>query len=101
MTVRTGAVKLSTIATLDGMPLNADYLLRVKERLDARGVQETPDEVREETAAMCYEAMDRAERARDLRARGNALLDEASAEIEEAEALTNTSRQTINRRMGL
>jgi hypothetical protein len=44
--------------------------------------------------------MDRAERAKDLRARGNALLDEAAAEIEEAEALTNTNRQTINRRMG-
>ncbi|MDW9481737.1 hypothetical protein GOB57_24115 [Sinorhizobium meliloti] len=100
MTVRTGTVKLSTVAALDGKPLNAGYLLRVKERLDVRGAQETPDEVREESAHMCYEAMDRAERAKVLRARGNALLDEAAAEIEEAEALTNTNRQTINRRMG-
>lgn len=99
--VRTGTVKLSTLTALDGTPLNADHLLRVKERLEVRGAQETPDEVHEETAAMCYEAMDRVERAKDLRTRGKALMEEAAAEVAEAETLTNTSHQTIGRRMGL
>ncbi|MCZ7862393.1 hypothetical protein O9X98_13550 [Agrobacterium salinitolerans] len=97
---RTGTVNLSSIATLEGMPLNADFLLRVKERLVARGAEESPAEFREETAAMCYEAMDRAERARGLKAAGKALLEEAEAEMQEAEALTNTRRETLTNRMG-
>ncbi|MNL80999.1 hypothetical protein D3C87_2079900 [compost metagenome] len=83
------------------MPLNADYLLRVKERITARGAEETPSEFREEAAAMCYEAMDRAERAKALKAAGQALIDEANAEMDEAEALTNVKRETITRRMGM
>lgn len=98
---RTGTVKMSSIAALDGMPLNADYLLRVKERIIARGAEETPSEFREEAAAMCYEAVDRAERARGLKAAGKALINEANAEMDEAEALTNVNRETIARRMGM
>jgi hypothetical protein len=97
----TGTVNLSSIAALEGAPLNPDYLLRVKERIVARGVDETPAEVREEAAAMAYEAMDRMERAKGLRAAGKALMDEAAAETMEAEELTNKSAQTISRRMGL
>ncbi|MCV9964069.1 hypothetical protein OIU34_19495 [Pararhizobium sp. BT-229] len=98
---RTGTVNMSSIAALEGMPLNADYLLRVKERITARGAEETPSEFREEAAAMCYEAMDRAERARELKAAGQALIEQANSEMEEAEALTNTNRETIKRRMGI
>jgi hypothetical protein len=98
---RTGTVNLSSIAALDGMPLNPDYLLRVKERIVARDADETPEEVREEAAAMAYEAMDRIERAKGLRAAGKALMDEAAAETTEAEALTNKSAAAISRRMGL
>ncbi|MBY3432913.1 hypothetical protein HFN89_01815 [Rhizobium laguerreae] len=98
---RTGTVNLSSIAALDGMPLNPDYLLRVKERIVARGAEETPSEFREESAAMTYEAMDRMERAKGLRAAGKALIDEASTETGEAEALTNKSAAALSRRMGL
>lgn len=98
---RTGTVNLSSITSVDGMPLNADYLLRVKERIVARSAEEAGLEFREEAAAMCYEAMDRVERAKVLKSAGNALLKEAADEVAEAEALTNTSRQTISRRMGL
>lgn len=98
---RTGTANMSSIATVEGMPLNADYLLRVKERIVARGANESPGEFREEAAAMCYEAMDRAERARELKAAGKALLDEAEADMQEAEALTNVNRETITRRMGI
>lgn len=98
---RTGTVKLSSITAIEGMPLNADYLLRVKERFIARGAEETQSEFREETAAMCYEAMDRSERALKLKAAGKALMDEAEAEFQEAEALTNTRRDTLAKRMGL
>lgn len=97
---RTGTVNMSSIAAVEGMPLNADYLLRVKERLVARGAEETPAEFREEAAAMCYEAIDRAERSRELKAAGKALLEEAEAEMQEAEALTNTRRETLASRMG-
>jgi hypothetical protein len=98
---RTGTVNISSIAALDGMPLNPDYLLRVKERIVARGADETPEEVREEAAAMAYEAMDRIEHAKGLRAAGKALMAEAAAETTEAEELTNKSAATISRRMGL
>lgn len=98
---RTGTVSLSSIAALEGLPLNPDYLLRVKERIVARGAEESPSEFREETAAMCYEAIDRAERAKELKTTGKALIAEADAELEEAEGLTNLSRETIVRRMGI
>ncbi|MNW09431.1 hypothetical protein D3C71_2064230 [compost metagenome] len=49
---------------------------------------------------MCYEAMERAERAMALKAVGKALMDEAEAEMQEAEALTNTRRETLASRMG-
>jgi hypothetical protein len=74
----TGTVNLSSIATIEGMPLNADYLLRVKERITARGADESPSEFREEAAAMTYEAMDRAERAMELKATAKALNEEAA-----------------------
>lgn len=48
---------------------------------------------------MCYEAIDRAERSRELKAAGKALLDEAEAEMQEAESLTNTRRETLAKRM--
>jgi hypothetical protein len=98
---RTGTVNISSITSLVDTPLNADYLLRVKERLTARGVEETPTEFKEEAAAMSYEAMDRAERAKSLKAAGQALIDEANSEMEEAEALANMNRDRITRRMGM
>lgn len=39
---RTRTVNMSSIVAVEGMPLNADYLLRVKERLVACGAEETP-----------------------------------------------------------
>ena len=91
---RCGTVKMSTIGALKGQPFNADYLLRVKDRLDARGADENPDEVREEAAAMHFEAVDRVERAREMRTAAAELEGRARAEEEEAMALANVNRPT-------
>ena len=98
---RHGTVKLSSIAGLEGTPLNPDYLLRVKERLDARDAEETPESFREEAAAMRYEAADRLANAKVLKVKGEAILAESRAERHEAEAMTNTSAQTLSRRLGM
>lgn len=98
---RHGTVNLSSIAALEGMPLNPDYLLTVKERLVAKDIAESADSFREEAALMCYEAMDKLEESKRLAAEGNAKLAEARSMENEAERLTNTSAQTMSRRMGL
>lgn len=98
---RFGTVKMSSIAALEGAPLNPTYLLNIKERLDARDAEETPETFKEEAAAMYYEAMDKVSNAQRLSAESQALAVAAKAEREEAEALTNTPAPTIARRMGL
>jgi hypothetical protein len=98
---RFGTVKMSSIGALQGSPLNPHYLLNIKERLDARDAEETPENFREEAAAMYFEAQDRIANAKRLSEESQRLAEQARAEREEAESLCNTSAQTIARRMGI
>jgi hypothetical protein len=91
---------MSTVEALRGKPLNAEHLLSLKRRLDARGAAETPGEAQEEEAAMRFEAMDRAERARGLRDDAAALVAEARREEAEAMTLANAGDASAVLRMG-
>lgn len=93
-----GVVKMSTVAAA-GNTLNATHLLRIKERLDARGADETPEEVRSEIASMDAEAADKISHARELRDQANELLATARAEEADAEELGDARRNTLARRM--
>jgi hypothetical protein len=94
-------VKMSSIMALEGKPLNARHLIRLKRRLDARDADETLRNIKEETASMCFEALDRLQKASSLRQRVALMTKVARFEEEEAEDLTNTAKQTIVLRSGL
>ena len=97
---RFGVVNSSTIAQANGT-LNPDYLLRIKERITERGAVETPSVVREEINEMKSEAQERMNKSLEARERGNALLQEARDEQNEAEALSNMPSQTLIKKMGM
>lgn len=86
---KVATMKLSSLLELDGMPLNPDHVVRIKDRMFEKGVDETPSAVAEEAAAMAYEAKDRVAAARQMRDQAADLLEKARAEEAEAETLSN------------
>lgn len=94
-----GVVKSSTINAIPGQAWNVNYILKMKERLDEKGREETPDAIKEEIASMRYEAMDRVDRARELSDQAERLMEQARAERAEAESLANQDYRTIERKM--
>jgi hypothetical protein len=94
-------VKFSTLGAVPHAPWDAAFLIRVKNRLDELGLEETPDNVRETTALMRGEAEERVRLARGKRQQSEALLIEARTLEAEAEEMTAEKTSVISRRIGL
>lgn len=94
-----GTVKASTIASVPGKNWNPEFILKLKDRLDMKGVEETPDNVQEEVAIMSAEAMDRVAKAKQLQDEANQLETEARAERLVAEELTSETHASLSRKM--
>jgi hypothetical protein len=92
-------VKMSTLTAETGTWLSPAFAIRIKERLDARGAAETPDEARNEIAIMRLEADQKLEQARAIRSEANAMLENARQIENDAAILANEDRQTLARRM--
>lgn len=97
---RYGTVNSSTVGAAGGT-LNADYLLRIKERITDRGVEENFDEAKREIGLMNSEAQNRMKKSLEAREKANKYLEIAREERDEAEKLSNTSHQVIERKMGM
>lgn len=85
---KVGVVKMSVV-TANGGWMTPGTALRVKERLDARRAQETPEEARVEIATMKAEAQGLMKDARAIRAQANEMLANAR-ELEEQAAVWQT-----------
>lgn len=96
---KVGVVKSSSLDVLPGRAWNPSFILKLKDRMDSKGIAETPDNVQDETNLMFCEALDRLSRAEELQAEANRLEAEARAEREEAEELSNLSASSLARRM--
>ena len=96
---KVGTAKASSIATIPGRAWNPEMLLKMKDRLDARGIEETPENVATEAETMTAEAMERMARAKEMQAEANRLEAEARLQRKEAEDLTSESHSTLSRRM--
>ena len=96
---KVGVVKFSTLGAVPHAAWNPGFLLRVKDRLDARSVEETPANVKAEVSMMEAEAMERMRHARSLQDQANKLAEQARREREEAEILTNMKQSSLARRM--
>jgi uncharacterized coiled-coil DUF342 family protein len=94
-----GVVKMSTLTAEKGTWLSPATAIRVKERLDARGAEETPDEARAEIATMRAEADQKMQQARTMRDEANAMVETAREMENDAAVLVNEDRSTLTRRM--
>jgi hypothetical protein len=94
-----GVVKLSTLTAEKGTWLSPAFAIRIKDRLDARRAEETPDEARAEIAAMRFEADQKMQQARAMRGEANAMLETARQIESDAAILANEDRQTLTRHM--